>query len=171
MKKTFFVVAFIAMTSLSMAQELVTYSKSGFEANFPKKPKVEKESVKAEGYKINLTMYLSEVDADFIMVAESLLPKEISTNLDNETSMVLLKSTKDGALNNMAASMGVKFESTKEEEVVFQGFPALRIVGTMSSLNVNALFINRNGQLYQVLVFGMSDDSVYNTFIDTFKLI
>ena len=74
-------------------------------------------------------------------------------------------------MNAMAAQLGTKFEETSQEFVKFQDFAALKVIGKMDSLNVNALFINRNGQLYQILVFGTDVNTAYDSFVNSFKLI
>ncbi|MBL7887846.1 MAG: hypothetical protein JNJ52_13950 [Flavobacterium sp.] len=171
MKKSIYLLVALIVTTIASSQEVVKYSKSGFEAAFPTKPKVEKQSVDAGGYKIVLNMYLCEGDADMLIVSESQLPGDVSKSLNESNSDSFLTGTKNGAMNAMAAQLGSKFEETSQEFFKFQDFAALKVIGKMDSLNVNALFINRNGQLYQILVFGADVNAAYDSFVNSFKLI
>lgn len=161
----------IIVTTIASSQEVVKYSKSGFEAAFPTKPKIEKQSVDAGGYKLVLNMYMCEGDADMLIVSESQMPGEVSKSLNEGNSNNFLSGTKNGAMNAMAAQLGTKFEQTSEEFITFQNYAALKVIGKMDDLNVNALFINRNGQLYQILLFGTDVTAAYESFVDKFKLI
>lgn len=171
MKKTIYLLVALIVTTIASSQEVVKYSKSGFEAAFPTKPKVEKQSIDAGGYKIVLNMYMCEGDADMLIVSESQLPKEASKSINENNSNSFLSGTKNGAMNAMAAQLGTKFEQTSEEFITFQNHAALKVIGKMDDLNVNALFINRNGQLYQILLFGTDINTAYEAFVEKFKLI
>ena len=171
MKKSIYLFVALVVTAIVSAQEVVKYSKSGFEAAFPTKPKVEKQSVDAGGYKIVLNMYMCEGDSDMLIVSESQMPEEVSKSLNEGNSNNFLSGTKNGAMNAMAAQLGTKFEQTSEEFVTFQNYAALKVIGKMDDLNVNALFINRNGQLYQILLFGTDINAAYEAFVEKFKLI
>jgi hypothetical protein len=171
MKKTIYLLIALIASTINHAQEIVKYSKSGFEASFPSNPKVEKQTVDVGGYEIVLNMYLCEGDSDVLIVSESQLPGDVAKAFDGDNSKSFLLGTKNGAMNAMAKQMGTKFEQDSEEFVTFQNFAALKVIGKMDSLNTTALFINRNGQLYQILVLGTETNQAYEAFVKSFKLI
>lgn len=118
-------------------------------------------------------MYMTELDETLgmILVSESMLPKELKEIVLSGDADAFLKATKDGAFNSMSAQMGSEYEEVSEESLTFQNYPALKVVGSISGMNVYGFFINREGQVYQILVMGSETSDTFDNFMKSFKFI
>ena len=173
MKKIIAALVFMLISVAAHCQtSATTFPESGFSANFPKAPTVQKQTFTSPMGEIPMTLYLCDAGDYMVMVSENSFSAEAAANLKKTGATALLKGSKDGALKNVAQQLGGTFKSTEEENYLFNNkYSALKVSGKIDEVDVKANYILKDNRLYQILVIGDISSAPAANFIASFKLI
>nr|WP_294937313.1 hypothetical protein [uncultured Flavobacterium sp.] len=173
MKKIITSLLFVLISATAFSQaKATTFSESGFSAQFPTAPTVQKQNIETPAGLLPMTVYVCDAGDYMIMLSENSFSDEAAEGLKKSGSAALLKGSKDGSLNSFAKQMGGEFKPTKEENYMFNNkYSALKVDGSINEVAINANYILKDNRLYQIILIGDISSAEANNFMTTFKLI
>ncbi|WP_394758750.1 hypothetical protein [Flavobacterium sp.] len=173
MKKLLSFLMFITFSVTSFSQtKSTTYTESGFSADFPKEPTIQKKNIESKVGKIDMTLYTCEAESFMIMISENKFPQELVTALDAPGIDGLLNGSKNGALNNVAKQMGAELKIISEEKYSYKNkFPALKAIAKLNDYAVTAIYIMKGNQMYQIILMGDTSKKEAIDFLNSFDVI
>lgn len=173
MKSLFTFILVVTISLLSFGQSSPTsFPDSGFSANFPTKPELEKNQLTTKFGKIDYSLYMSEGDDFMIMLTESKYPADVMTKLGDAGSKGILDGAKKGSITVIEAQLGGKFVSTKDESIKYlDKYIGNKFEGDVDDIAISALSFIKDSQMYQIIIFGNVTSQKATDFIDSFKLL
>lgn len=174
MKKILTALFLINCLSTVFAQSTISeYKDSGFKIGFPSKPAIENQSTNSAFGKIDIVTYVYEAETFNIMVSETKYEKTLSEKINSESGIKgLLDGARNGALKNLAKQIQTDYKIVTEERFKFKNiYPSLKTIAKLGDINVTALYISKNNQLFQVLILGDTSNSKAQEIMNSFDII
>ena len=173
MKYIFTFLLIVTTSILGFCQATQTsFPDSGFEANFPANPTLEKNQLTTKFGKIDYTLYMSEGDDYMIMLTESKYPAEVISKLGEIGTQGIIDGAKKGSIKVIESQLEGKFVTIKDENIKYlDKYIGNNLEGDVDDVAIISTSFIKDNQMYQIIVFGNVTSKKVLDFIASFKLL
>ena len=173
MKNRLLIVLFIFSSFTAFSQnKLQEFTASGFKANFPQEPSIEKTDAETQLGKATITIYLSEGKDYMIMVSESKYPENFINLKDNSLYKGMLDGSVSASINNIAKQMESDYKSTLNEDFVYETkYTAKKYEGKIATTDLKGMSFIKGNQMYQIIILGNTKATAVDAFLKSFTVL